>query len=212
MKVSKFCFILLPIYTHLQEFATAAILILLLIGSNSNAGEIVTWTDEYGNLNITNQSPPEGVMVQNVIQYKEKTDEEIREYKRLQEKKRQDRLKQAKIQEAQKAKKEAGKAKKEAEEAEARAEEATRNANEYINKYSSRKKKKRKAYRSRARKLVEEAEKAKALAIQAVNKANQAEKDAKEVAKIVQEFDSQNPQALQSDLQEPKGLNQTVHE
>jgi len=160
-----------------------------------SAQTLFTWTDEAGVVHITDSKPPEGVMVQNVIQYKEKTDGEIREYKRLQEKKRQDRLKQEKIQEAQKAKNEAGKAKKEAEEAEASAEEATQNANEYINKYSSRKKKKRKAYRSRTRKLVEEAE-----------------KDAKEVAKIVQKFDRQNPLSLQFDLQELKGLNQTVHE
>lgn len=171
----------------------AAILILLLIGLNLSAGNIIMWTDEDGNFNITNLSPPEGVKIQNVIQYKEKTDEEIREYKRLQEQKRQDRLKQQKIQEAKKAKNEAEKAKKEAEEAESRAEEAVRKANEYLNKHYPRKKKKRNAYIFRTKKLVQEAEKAKARAVQALKKANQAEKEAKEAAKIVQKFDSQNP-------------------
>jgi len=76
-----------------------------------SAQTLFTWTDEAGVVHITDSKPPEGVMVQNVIQYKEKTYGEIREYKRLQEKKRQDRLKQEKIQETQKAKNEAKKLK-----------------------------------------------------------------------------------------------------
>lgn len=167
----------------------AAILIVFLISSNLNAGEIVTWSDDDGNLNITNLPPPKGIKIQNTIQYKEKTDEEIREFKRRQEAKQQDRLKQQKIQEAQKAKKEAEKAKKEAEEEKVCAEEAGQKANEYINKGFPRKKKKRNAYIFRTRKLAEEAEMAEVQAIEALKKANQAEKDAKEAAKIVQEFD-----------------------
>jgi AAA15 family ATPase/GTPase len=171
----------------------AAILILLLIGLNLGAGEIITWTDEDGNVNITNLPPPEGIKIQNVIPYKKKPDEEIREYEHLQEQKRQDRLKQQKIQEAKKAENDAEKAKNEAEEAESRAQEAVQKANEYLNKHNPRKKKKRNAYIFRTKKLVQEAEKAKAQAVQALNKANQTEKEAKEAAKIVQDFDSQHP-------------------
>jgi len=181
-----------------------AILILLLIGLNLDAGEIITWTGEDGDLNITNLSPPSGVKIQNVIQYKEETGDWLKEYKRLQQKKRQDRLKHQKIQDAKKAKNEVEKAKKDAEDAIARAECAVQRANEYTNKLAPRNRRKRDAYRSRTRMFVKEAEKAQAQAGQALKKAKQDEKKAREATKIVQEFDSQNPQALQSDLQEPE--------
>jgi hypothetical protein len=182
----------------------AAILIFLLIGLNLGAGEIITWTDENGNVNITNLPPPAGIKIQNVIPYKKRPDEEIRKYEHLQEQKRQDRLKQEKIQEAKKAENDAEKARNEAKEAESRAQEAVQKANEYLNKHNPRKKKKRNAYIFRTRKLVQEAQKAKAQAVQALNKADQAEKKSKEAAKMVQDFDSQNPWARPSDLQGPK--------
>jgi len=171
----------------------AAILILLSIGLNLSAGEIIMWTDQDGNLNITNLSPPKGVKIENVIPYKEETEKEIKEYERIQDQQHRHRLKQQKIQEAQHAQIEAEKAKKEAEEAMSRVEEAVRKANEYKNKHYPRKKKKREAYIFRTRKLAQEVEKAKEQAEQSLKKTKQAEKEAAEAAKIVQELDGQYP-------------------
>ena len=176
-------------YTH----TCVVFFILFSIGSNLNAGEIVTWIDPDGNTNITNLPPPQGAKIHNVIQYKEKTDEEISENERLKMQKRSILLKQQNIQEASKAKKKAKKYRKESEKAEVRAQEAAQKVIEYINKHSPRKKNKRRAYKYRSKKLVEAAEKAKAQAIQALIKANQAEKEALGAAKKAQEVESQNP-------------------
>ena len=46
-----------------------------------SADKVYTWTDKDGNLHITDQPPPEGANVRNVIKYKPQSEKEVQEFK-----------------------------------------------------------------------------------------------------------------------------------
>jgi len=176
----------------ISHIAVLAILLLFLSSPDLDAGKIYQWTDENGVLHLTNLPPPQDAAIQEIIQYQEKTAQEIQEYKLLQEQKRQKRLQQQQIQDAQKSEFRAQEAKKEAEEAKARAEETIQKTEEHLERYRSLKKSKKKKYRHKMRKAIKAAEEAEARANEAITKANLAEQEALEAAKKAQGIESQN--------------------
>ena len=57
---------------------TAALLTFALIvfGVPNSTAEVYTWTDENGNLHISEEPPPKNARVEDVVNYKERTPEE----------------------------------------------------------------------------------------------------------------------------------------
>lgn len=152
-------------------------LIILTAGTGLIAGEIVTYTDDRGDLFITNGPPPKDARIRDVVRYREKRDEEIEAFREGRETEREERLRQNRARQAEKSRQQAEEARQAAEAAVVRAEEAGRQASEYIGKYGSRKKK-RKWHQSQIRRLTEEARVAEEQATEAVARANQARKEA----------------------------------
>lgn len=150
------------------------VFIFFLTGLNLNAGEIITWTDKDGNLNISNLPPPHGVHINESIRYREKADNHGTKRKYTEKQNLQHRLKYQKNEDAEKAAKEAKKA-------ELEAIEARNKANKYINRHAPRKKRKREGFRYRRKKAVEAAQKAEAYEKQAEKKASEAKIIEKEI-------------------------------
>ncbi len=162
----------------IYKYRITFILFFLLAGLNLNAGEIITWTDKDGTLNLSNLPPPHGVHVREVIQYKEITDNQKAQRQDRKKTNLQRRLKNRKSKNAEKAANEAKKA-------ELRAIKARDKASEYIDKNAPRKKSKRKGFRYRREKAIEAVRKAEAYEKQAKKKAEETE--------IIEEIKNQKP-------------------
>ena len=53
---------------------------LVVLTFNSEAGQVYTWTDEHGNLHITDSAPPKNAKIKDVMQYQQRSaDEQLAE-------------------------------------------------------------------------------------------------------------------------------------
>jgi hypothetical protein len=155
-----------------------ALLFLSFATSNLNAGKVYTWTDENGILHITDQPPPEGTAIKDVIEYDELMPTESRQIESQKEKQRKNSGVEEKIQQAEDARKRAIKADEQAKEAVKRANEIIESNNEYIRNLTSTKRK-RKQFRKKVERLMQESQAAQAQAMEAVETARKAAEEAR---------------------------------
>ena len=140
-----------------MKFIGVAICILLLglLNSGLTAGEVYTWTDENGNLHVTDTPPPPKSKLKDTIEYQEKSAAEIQELKRRQEAREKQKHEESIRQQTAKASKQAARADEDAQAAaqiaEDKYEHAVRTYEKYGNTQDRRKKFKkriRRAFRS----------------------------------------------------------------
>ena len=133
----------------MKYFSTAYIIVILLVLiSRIDAGQVYTWTDEKGNLHITDSPPPSNAKIEDVMRVKKKPAAELENEQLRQEQEEAENKNEEKQQEIEKAKREARQAEKRAQEAVAQAEEITRNAEAYVRRLGSTKEK-RKQFRKK---------------------------------------------------------------
>ena len=172
----------------------AVIIGILLVGFLSSgliAGQVYTWTDEDGNLHVTDTPPPPKSKVKDTLEYQEKTAADIQELERREGIRQDQERKESIRRQAEAAAKRAAKADQEAQEASQKAAEAYENAMRTYNIYG-RTKDKRKKFKKRIRRAFDEADAAQARASEAADNALQAQEDARTAAKEVEALEAQN--------------------
>ena len=170
------------------------IISILLVGFLSSgliAGQVYTWTDENGNLHVTDTPPPPKSKVKDTLEYQEKTAAEIQELKQSQRNQQDQKRTELVRGQADAAAKRAAKMDQEAQEASQKAAEAYENAMRTYNKYGKTKDK-RKKFKKRIRRAFDEAEAAQARASEAAENALQAQEDARSAAKEVEALETQS--------------------
>jgi chromosome segregation ATPase len=169
-----------------------AVILLFLLTFSAQAGKVYTWTDEHGNLHITNTPPPKQAKIKEVLPYQQKTGAEKQSDKQLQKKEKLEDLKAAREEQIEDAKRKLRQADERAKAAVAKAEQITRDNNAYIERLASTKEK-RKQFRKKIQRLKDEA-------VLAQEVANNAIEDARQAAEALQELEeeiakgSQKPQ------------------
>jgi hypothetical protein len=141
------------------------------------ADEVYTWTDENGNLHITQDPPPQKAKLKDTIIYQPQSAAEYLETKRRQKAADEAAVEKQKSDEILKARAKAEQARKDAETAAAKAEEAARMAKEYIETHN-RNQYMRRVYQYQMEKAAEDAKAAQERAKVAEQKAIEAEKKA----------------------------------
>ena len=171
-----------------------AMIFLFVLTFDAEAGRVYTWTDEHGNLHITDSPPPKSAKIKHVMQYRRKTaDEKLAEKQEQKEEALED-LKEKQNQQIEEAKRKARQADERAKEAVARAEQITRDNNAYIRRLGSTKEK-RKQFKKRIRRLKQEADIAQEVANAAIEEARLAFEAVKELEeKIAKENQPPNDQ------------------
>ena len=104
---------------------------LLLVGifnSGAIAGQVYTWTDENGNLHVTDTPPPPASKIKDTLEYQEKTAAEIQELENRQQTREKQKHEESIRQQAEKAAKAAAIADEEAQHAAQMAEKEYENA------------------------------------------------------------------------------------
>ena len=182
-----------------------AIILAFALTFRAEAGQVYTWTDEHGNLHITDTPPPERAKIKDVMQYQQRSVDEKRVEKKEQKEEALEDLKEKQNQQIEEAKRRAQQADERAKEAVARAEQITRDNNAYIRRLGSTKEK-RKQFKKRIRRLKQEAEAAQEVANAAIEEARLAFEAVKEleekIAKENQPPQENNPQQPQAKTQE----------
>ena len=120
---------------------------ILLVGFLSSglfAGQVYTWTDENGNLHVTDTPPPPKSKVKDTLEYQEKTVQEVQELKQRQSIRQEQKNEESVRQRADAASKRAAKADQEAREASQKAADAYENAMRTYNIYGKTKDKRKK--------------------------------------------------------------------
>ncbi len=170
-----------------MKFTILSIVFLIAISAAPHlyAQQIYTWTDENGVMHITDQPPPQQVIVEDVTKYKEKTPQEQDAIEREIEKLRQSNERQDKIDVAQRAEVAARQAEKQAQEAVENAREETQENQEYVRRLSNRSWKRRK-FRKRIERIKIETEATQAEAQAEVEQAEGAAQKAREAAAATQ--------------------------
>ena len=168
----------------MKYFCIAFMIFGLLISiSNSHADQVYTWTDDKGNLHLTDSPPPANAKIQDVVRVEKKSASEIEEEQVNRGREKAD-YKNEKIQnKIKRAKFEARQADQRAQEAVAQAQETTRNADEYVRRIGSNRAR-QKRFRGLILRLKQEVETAQAAANAAVEQARQA---AEKVQKLEKE-------------------------
>ena len=167
---------------------------ILLVGFLSSgliAGQVYTWTDENGNLHVTDTPPPPKSKVKDTLEYQEKTVQEVQELKQRQSIRQEQKNEESVRQRADAASKRAAKADQEAREASQKAADAYENAMRTYNIYGKTKDK-RKKFKKRIRRAFDEADAAQVRASEAFEYARQAQEDARATAKEVEALEAQN--------------------
>lgn len=157
------------------------IICILLVGVFSSgliAGQVYTWTDENGNLHVTDTPPPPKSKVKDTLEYQEKTAADIQELQNIKERRDQDRLQETKTNRVAEAKKRARQADKAAQTAAEQADQITQEVEVYIRRLGSTKEK-RKQFRKKIQREIQRAEGAQMRARQAAEDAKQAAEDAR---------------------------------
>jgi len=142
------------------------IICILLVGFLSSgliAGEVYTWTDENGNLHVTDTPPPPKSKVKDTLEYQETTAAEIQQRKQRQSTRQDQKDRESVRRQADAAAKRAEKSDQEAQEAGQKAADAYENAMRTYNIYGKTKDK-RKKFKKRIRRAFDQAEAAQARA------------------------------------------------
>jgi chromosome segregation ATPase len=160
-----------------------AMIFIFVLALNAEAGQVYTWTDEHGNLHITNSPPPKTAKIKEVLPYQQKSVDEIQTEKQLQKKENREDLKEKQDQQIQEARRKARDADQRAKEAVARAEQITQDNNTYIKRLGSTREK-RKQFRKKIQRLKDEA-------VLAQEVANSAIEEARRSAEAVQELEEE---------------------
>jgi hypothetical protein len=89
----------------MKYFSTTFIILVLLISiSNIHAGQVYTWTDEKGNLHITDSPPPADANIQEVVTVRKQTAAEVEKEQLHEERKKAEDTNEKKQKEIEKAK------------------------------------------------------------------------------------------------------------
>jgi hypothetical protein len=163
------------------------VLLLAICNSSLIAGKVYTWTDENGNLHVTDTPPPSKSKVKDTLEYEEKTAAEIQEIKNRRIRRDQERQEEAEINRVEEAKKRAREADEAAQIAAEEADQITQEVETYVRRLGSTKEK-RKQFRKRIQREIGRAEAAQARARQAAEDAAQAAENARLVE---EEFNAQ---------------------
>ena len=175
-----------------MKFSAIIICVLLagIFNCNLFAGQVYTWTDENGNLHVTDTPPPPKSKIKDTLEYQEKTAAEIQELQNRKKRRDQKREQEAEINRVEEAKKRAREADIAAQEAAEQADQITQEVEVYVRRLGSTKEK-RKQFRKRIQREIQRAEAAQARARQAVEDARQA---AEEARQIEEELNNQQAQ------------------
>jgi hypothetical protein len=157
---------------------TACILLVGFLNSSLIAGEVYTWTDEDGNLHVTDTPPPPKSKIKNTLEYEEKTAAEIQELQNRKEKRAEEWEQGKRAGSVEEAKRKARKADERAKEAVKQAEKITNDAQIYIRRLSSTKDK-RKQFRKKIQKEAQRAQAAQDRARKAIEDAAVAAEEAR---------------------------------
>lgn len=184
---------------------TLAAIFAILLTFNAEAGQVYTWTDEHGNIHITDSPPPKSAKIKDVMQYQQKSVDEKRPERKEQKEVALEDLKEKQNRQIEEAKRKARQADERAKEAVDRAEQITRDNNAYIKRLGSTKEK-RKQFKKRIRRLKQEAETAQEVANAAIEEARLAFESVKnleeKIAKENQPPQENKPQQTQANVQE----------
>ena len=167
------------------------ILIVGFLSSGLMAGQVYTWTDENGNLHVTDTPPPAKSKVKDTLEYQEKPAAEIQELKHRQSTGEDQKSRESIRRQADAAAKRAAEADQDAQAASQRSADAYENAMQTYNTYG-RTKDKRKKFRKRIRRAFDQAEAAQARASEAAENARQAQAEARAAEKEVKALEEQN--------------------
>ena len=167
------------------------ILLVGFSGSGLIAGQVYTWTDENGNLHVTDTPPPPKSRLKDTLEYQEKTAADIQELEQRQHIRDDQERTEAVRRQADEAAERAAKAAQEALEANQEAADAYENARRTYQRYGKTKDK-RKKFRKRIERANDAAEAAKARAAEAAENARQARENARSAAKEVETLEAQN--------------------
>ena len=137
-----------------MKFINIGIVVLLTLATASNldAQKLYTWTDENGNLHITDQPPPKSAEIEDVTTYRERTPQELERIQQEKEKQRRDLVKEDQVEKARQAEIEAREADQRAKEAVEQAQEVYEANREYIRRLSTNRDR-RKQFRKRIQRL-----------------------------------------------------------
>ena len=158
------------------------ILLVVFLSSGLIAGQVYTWTDENGNLHVTDTPPPAKSKVKDTLEYQEKTTAEIQQLKQRQSIRQDQKHTESVHRQAEAAAKRAAKADQEAQEAGQQAAEAYENAMQTYDIYGKTQDK-RKKFKKRIRRAFDQADAAQARASEAAENARQAQEEARNAAK-----------------------------
>ncbi|MBW2436200.1 MAG: DUF4124 domain-containing protein [Deltaproteobacteria bacterium] len=153
-------------------------LLVAIFNTNLFGGQVYTWTDENGNLHVTDTPPPARAKVKDTLEYEEKTAAEIQELQNRQQRRDQQRQEEAEINRVEAAKKRAREADEAAQIAAEEADQITQEVEAYVRRLGSTKEK-RKQFRKRIQREIGRAEAAQARARRAAEDAAQAAEDAR---------------------------------
>jgi len=167
------------------------ILLVVFLSSGLIAGQVYTWTDENGNLHVTDTPPPAKSKVKDTFEYQEKTAAEIQELNQRQGIRQDQKREESVRRQADAAAKRAAKAEQEAQAADQKAAEAYENAMRTYNIYGKTKDK-RKKFKKPIRRAFDQADAAQARAAEAAETARQAQEDARSAEKEVEALEAQN--------------------
>ena len=143
-----------------------------------SADKVYTWTDKDGHLHITDEPPPEGANVRNIITYKPQSEKEVLENQRQQQMRENAMARKRKLEEVQKAGLKAQKAAEEAKIARENADAVVKDAKDYIDTHD-RNRYMRRAFKYKMKKKAGEARAAVDQANATAEKARKAEEKAK---------------------------------
>ena len=148
------------------------------LNSSLIAGEVYTWTDENGNLHVTDTPPPPKSKIKETLEYEEKTAAEIRELQNRKKNRAEEWQQEKRVGSVEEAKRQARQADKRAKEAVKQAEQITNDAEIYIRRLGSTKDK-RKQFRKKIQKEAQRAQAAQDRARKAIEDAAQAAEEAR---------------------------------
>ena len=163
----------------IARLVMTAVLILFAI-TDLLAGEISVYKDQDGVINLTNRPAPEGVRVQHVIRYEEKSAADLEQAQALDEQKRRDADREKDARKTRELTEKATRATAEAEEERVQAREKTEEAEQYLERYKQKRRSQRRRHRKTAQQVTQEAQEAQDRANAAITRANQAREEARE--------------------------------
>ena len=158
-------------------FVGITFMVFFAAASGLMADKVYTWTDENGNLHITEQPPPKNARVKDVIQYKPEAEKTIQQQEQREDLTDKALEKKRRLQEARQARADAEKARQQAGAARVRAQETARRSEEFIKTHDTNQYM-RIAFKYKIKKAAEDARLAEEQARLAEKKAAAAEKKA----------------------------------